>query len=132
MTDLTSRYDTYFYRVENNIPTHRDDIGTLAGRKNKLKLSYATSYRRQGKFANTNDCIDIAFKYDIMLTLLEDGHIDHEEFKMRMKKLSITNMGLNFINPAFQSGLESRRRTIVRKSSVFDRLRKKHCEKYCK
>ena len=131
MTNHASRLDTFFYRVEHNIPTHRSDIGTLAERKNKYKQYCSRSHLGVGKFINTQGCIDTYTKVDIILTLLEDGHIDHEEYRMRMNKLFIEdNSGLTFNNRAFQSGLESRRQVVIRKASVKQRLRKKLEDKY--
>lgn len=133
MTDIESRLETYFDRVEQNIPTHRSDIGTLMERKNKYKIYYSRSYHGVGKFSNTDRCIDTNTKVDIIITLLEDNHIDLVEFRMRLNKLTVEEVGgLAFTNPAFQSGLDSRRREICRKSTIKQRLQKKHCEKYCK
>ena len=131
MTDMESRLETYFYRAENGMPTHRDDIGTMTERINKYKVYYSRCYHGAGKFINTNDCIDTRTKCDIILTLLEDGHIDLIEFRMRMNKLTIVEFSKRaFANPAFQSGLDSRRREISSKASVKHRLQKKHADKY--
>ena len=131
MTDMDSRMEQYFYRLDNNIPTHRTDIGTLGERKNKYKLDYSRSYHGISKYANGTQCIDVNTKCDIITTLLEDGCITFEEFRTRMDKLTVETGSLKyFVNPAYQSGIESRRRAIYRKILVRERLQKKHDEKY--
>ena len=133
MTDMESRIETYFDRVEQNIPTHRSDIGTLAERKNKYKLDYSRSYHGISKYANGTQCVDVNTKCDIITTLLEDGCITFEEFRMRMDKLTVETGSLKyFVNPAYQNGIESRRRAVGRKILVRERLQKKHDEKYSK
>ena len=130
MTDFQSRLETYFERVERKIPTHRDDIGTLVERKNKYKLYYSRTYHGVGKFASTLHCIENSTKVDLLITLLEDNCIDIIEFRMRINNTMVLSDGLAFINPAFENGLESRRRVVRRKSSVKQRLQAKHAEKY--
>ena len=126
MTHHESRLEVYYYRAQNNIPTHRSDIGTLTERINKYKVYYSRHYHGACKFINTDNCVDKSTKCDIILTLLEDGHIDLVEFRMRLDKLYIEECSEpSFANPAFQSGLESRRRGITKKAEIKYRLQKK-------
>ena len=74
MTSLESRLGEYWNRRRQGIDTHRDDIGTLLERKNKLMLmdnSYAEGHRAYINFKS---------KIDILLTLLEDGKISTNRF----------------------------------------------------
>ena len=74
MTSLESRLVEYHNRRRQGMDTHRDDIGTLQERKNKLMLmdnSYAEGHRAYINFKS---------KIDILLTLLEDGKISINRF----------------------------------------------------
>ena len=88
MTDFESRFCTYLKREQRGLDTHRDDIGTLQERKNKILIIigqrgsvYSKEYYSK-EYAST-----FLIKREILLTLLEDGGITFTDFDSRCKAL---------------------------------------------
>jgi len=89
MSDFRSRLTTYFTRSRNGLDTHRDDIGTLAERKNRILLKAA---RYNGtEYSTKGYAINYLYKREILMTLLEDGSISLPEFAERSESLTIQN-----------------------------------------
>ena len=85
MSDFKSRYFTYFERMRCGLDTHRDDIGTLQERKNKILIRAG---RRGGaEYSSKEYARTFLIKQEILMTLVEDGGITHTDFHSRFRAL---------------------------------------------
>ena len=128
MCSVLSRMAVYWKRTMEGIDTHRDDIGTFKERQNRRKI---VGGRSEVKI--TKRQMDFKFKDidDILMTLLEDGKIDIDEYLTRQQDLlnRMKQHDIDTLPKQFGTALRGRDREDAKKKKIIQRLQLKVLEK---
>jgi coproporphyrinogen III oxidase-like Fe-S oxidoreductase len=123
MSDYRSRLTTFVERRDKGLDTHRDDIGTLTERKNRILLKAA---RLSGsEYSSKAYARNYLYRREILMTLLEDGAISIEEFDKRLDSLNIQHHmdDQERLSKQFLNNFNSACRRIDSKKRLMDRLK---------
>ena len=124
MTDFKSRYSTYFERLRCGLDTHRDDIGTLQERKNKILIK--AGKRGGTEYSSKEYARTFLIKREILMTLLEDGVITITDYNSRFKALIAQHQldDQQQLSRAFNNNVQSATNPFKSKRRLIERLNK--------